>query len=303
MLDLNDLYYFVRVIDHGGFAPTSRHLGIPKSTLSKRMAVLEDRLGVRLVHRTSRSFVVTEAGRDFYRHAAAALIEAEAAQEVVRGRLAEPSGTVRVSASIPTAQMSLARLLPEVAAAHPRIQVILEVADRFVDIAQEGIDIALRDHFAALPDSGLIQRRVGFDPTCLVAAEAYLTTHGMPLAPDDLAQHHGLLTAPAATTWLLRHERSGSVEVSPIPRFTANETTVLLGAADAGLGIACLPSRLCRASIESGSLVRVLPEWIAGGVTTTLLMPYRRGQLPSVRAVADFLIDRLSGANEDRWAG
>src|SRR3990170_2884020 len=155
MLNLNDLLVFVRVVDHGGFAAASRALGIPKSTLSQRLSALEKAIGVRLVQRTSRSFVVTEIGRDFHRHAAAMLIEAEAAEHVVKGRLAEPSGTVRITASLPIAQFRLAPLLPRLAASYPKIRIMLHVTDRFVDIVQEGFDIAIRHHFAPLPDTDL----------------------------------------------------------------------------------------------------------------------------------------------------
>src|SRR5690606_4340171 len=157
-------------------------------------------LGVRLIQRSSRSFVVTDTGRDFYRHAAAMLIEAEAAENIVRGRLAEPSGPVRITASVPTAQLVLAKLLPELAHKYPKLRVELEASDRFVDVIQEGFDIVVRDHFSPLPDSELVQRRIGSDPVCLVAAEAYLEQHGRLVHPEDLTAHYGLLTSPSAST-------------------------------------------------------------------------------------------------------
>jgi DNA-binding transcriptional LysR family regulator len=293
MLNLNDLYFFVQVVDHQGFAPASRRLGIPKSTLSKRVAELERELGLRLIHRTSRSFVVTDTGRDFYRHAAAALVEAEAAESVVKGRLAEPSGTVRIAASVPTAQIWLSRLLPELGLALPGIRVELDVTDRFVDIVQEGFDIALRDHFAPLPDSELVQRRIVSQPIWLVASCGYLERSGLPTSPGQLAEHDGLLASALASTWRLRNEAGESLEVTPRPRFVANESVVLLGAATAGLGIACLPVKMCEQELGTKVLVRVLPGWVCGEVTTTLLTPHRRGQLPAVRAIADFLVERM----------
>lgn len=303
MLNLNDLYLFVQAVDCQGFARASRQLGIPKATLSKRVAALEKELGARLIQRTSRSFVITDTGQDFYRHAAAMLIEAEAAENSVRGRLAEPSGPVRITASIPTAQLALAPLLPELARTYPKLRIELEATDRFVDVVQEGFDIVLRDHFAKLPDSGLVQRQVCVDPVCLVASPAYLNEFGTPQRPQDLAAHHGLLTATSATSWSLIpinkniHQNTAAneaVKVSPIPRFTANDTTTLISAVNQGLGITCLPRQLCLAELLSGSFVQVLPEWTAGEVTTTLLVPHRRGMLPSVRTVVDFLVERLA---------
>lgn len=293
MRNLNDFIVFVHVVDHKGFAPAARALNVPKSTLSKRVAELEKTLGVRLINRTSRRFTVTEIGEDFYRHASAMLIEAEAAEAIVKGRLAEPSGTVRITASVPTAQMMLAGLLPPLAKTYPKMKVMLHATDRFVDVVQEGFDIAVRDHFAPLPDSGMVQRRVATDAILLVAAPAYLERSGHPREPSDLSRHDGLLASLSAEGWTMRNDAGVVVRVRPMPRFLADESNVLLEAAVSGLGITALPRKICRAAIEAGSLVRVLADWEAGNVTTTLLMPHRRGQLPSVRAVVDFIVAHL----------
>lgn len=292
MLNLNDLRLFVLAVEAGGFAAAARRLGQPKSTLSKRVAELEAELGARLIHRTSRAFVLTEAGTDFLDHARAALIEAEAAEEAVRRRLAEPSGRVRVTASLPTAQMQLAEALPRLARRHPKLRIEVHATDRFVDVVQEGFDIALRSHFAPLPDSGLMQRRLRREPIVLVAAPSYLAAHGEPAGVADLAGHDGLPVGPHGLTWRLTREADGAVEeVAPRPVYAADESTLLLGAAVAGLGIACLPRAMTLAAVQAGDLAPVLPGWRAGEVTTTLLTPHRRGQLPAVRAVIDFLVE------------
>jgi DNA-binding transcriptional LysR family regulator len=287
MRNLNDYYFFVLVVDQGGFAQAARHSGLPKSTLATRVAALEADLGVRLIQRTSRRFTVTELGRQFYRHAAAMLIEADAAEDVVKGRLAEPSGTVRITASVPTVQALLANALVDLAVAYPKVQVSVHVTDRLVDLVQEGFDIAVRDHFAPLPDSELVQRRIATDGIFLVASPAYLAARGLPLQPQDLARHDGLLSTMGAAPWRLESDAGDNAEVSLAPRLHADESTVLLRAAEAGLGIACLPQRMLREALEAGRVQQVLPGWRAGTVSTTLLMPHRRGQLPSVRLVAD----------------
>jgi DNA-binding transcriptional LysR family regulator len=298
MLNLNDLHYFVRVVDHGGFAAASRRLGIPKSTLAKRVAELESELQVRLIQRSSRRFTVTELGQEFYRHAMAMVIEAEAAEDVVRGRLAEPSGTVRITASIPTAQTALRIPLVDLARTYPKINIALHASDRFVDVVQEGFDIAVRDHFAPLPDSGLVQRRISADPIYMVASPDYIARRGAPAHPADLAMHDGLMVYGAAGTWRLRNERGEEAEVRPVAAMSADESTILLEAACAGIGVACLPRRQCGAAMREGALMRVLQDWTAGCVTTTLLMPHRRGQLPSVRIVADRIAEYLAGSQE-----
>ncbi|MBX5023895.1 LysR substrate-binding domain-containing protein [Rhizobium lentis] len=299
MLNLNDLLVFVRVVDHGGFAAAGRALRLPKSTLSKRLSELEREIGVRLIQRTSRSFAVTEIGHELYRHAAAMLIEAEAAEHVIKGRLAEPSGTVRITASMPVAQFRLSTLLPCLAARYPKVRITLDVSDRFVDIVQEGFDIAIRNHFAPLPDTDLVQRRIYHDPAWLVASVDYIREKGVCSRPEEASELEGLMASPSETVWTLRNGEGAVVKITPMPRYVANETISLLEAAKAGLGVACLASSFCAPLIASGALVRILPEWTAGGVTTTLLIPHRRGQLPSVRIVADYLIAELSQRPQD----
>ena len=293
-MNLNDLTLFAQAVESGGFAPAARRFSVPKSTLSKRVAALETSLGVRLIERSSRSFRLTDIGHDFYQHARAALVEVESAQQVVQSRLAEPSGTVRLTAAVPVVQFQLAPHLPALARTWPRLQLQLHASDRFVDLVQEGYDIALRSHFAPLPDSGLVQRTLMVEPVMLVAAPAYLREHGVPRQPADLAAHHGLLTGADATRWTLSQGKGGKVQtVEPQPRLVANESVALLHAATAGLGIVCLPETICQHHLARGELVRVLPRWTAGRVTTTALVPHRRSLLPSVRAVLDFLAERL----------
>lgn len=295
MLNLNDLVLFVQAVDSGGFSSASRRLNVPKSTISKRVAELELDLGVRLIHRTSRSFILTDLGRDFYDHARAALIEAEAAENIVRRRQAEPSGIVRLTTSVPTAQYYLTDRLPALAAAYPKLTLQLHVTDRFVDLMQEGFDIAVRSHFAPLPDSGLMRLQVAVERIILVASPAYLATSAALAEPADLAAHAGLLIDAAAKTWRLTDAAGREASVTPQARMMADETEVLLRAARAGLGVACLPQGPCEPAIMRGELVRVLPDWTAGAVTTSILTTHRRGQLPGVRAVVEFLASDLRG--------
>ncbi|MES2055416.1 MAG: LysR substrate-binding domain-containing protein [Pseudomonadota bacterium] len=295
MPNLNDLYWFAQVVERKGFSEAARAIGAPKSTLSKRVAALEQQLGVRLIQRNSRNFVVTEIGEQVYRHAAAMLAQAEAAQDLAQGYLSEPSGTVRLTASMTTAQVALVQALPRFGLAYPKVAIALHVTNRPVDLVQEGFDIAVRAHYAPLPDSELIQRRLGFAPILLVASPGYLKRRGTPVQPADLAVHDGLLTGPAILTevWRLQGPAGNAVEVRPALRFAADEPAALVAAAIAGLGIARLPHSLCQSHLEQGSLVRILPEWSAGGAAITMLTLHRRGQLPAVRALIDFLAEEL----------
>jgi DNA-binding transcriptional LysR family regulator len=291
-MNLNDLQFFVQAVENGSFAAAARRLGVPKSTVSKRVGELEARLGARLIHRTSRSFSLTELGRDFFEHARASVIEAENAENIVRTRLGEPSGIVRLTTSVPTAQFTLAPLLDALTQRYPKLLLSLHVTDRFVDIVQEGFDIAIRSHQQPLPDSALVQRRLAVHDFHVVAAPAYLERHGTPVRPEDLADHRAIISSATDTTWRLRDANGKPGDVSVNPVMAADEPFVLLKAAAAGIGITVLPTSVYLPAIEDGTLRRVLPDWTVGQITTSILIPHRRGQLPAVRAVVDFLIER-----------
>ncbi|TIX24896.1 LysR substrate-binding domain-containing protein [Mesorhizobium sp.] len=289
MLDLNDLRFFVQVVDKGGFAAAGRAYGAPKSTLSKRIAVLERAVGVRLIQRSSRSFGLTEIGREFYRHATAMVFEAEAAEALAAGRLAEPSGLVRVTAGLPLVQSVLARVLPGLALDYPKIQIDLHASDRFIDILQDGFDIAVRSHFTELTDSGLIQRRLRREEFWIVASPDFAAKNGPWLTPHDLTSAAAVMFPAAEPSWTLRSSTGQIVKVLPAARYFSNETTSLMEAAKQGVGLACIPSQFCFEEIAGGTLCRVLPTWQAGTVTVTLLTASRRGQLPAVRLVSDLI--------------
>ncbi|MBB4114343.1 DNA-binding transcriptional LysR family regulator [Rhizobium sp. BK226] len=295
LFNLNDLHLFVQAVDSGSFTAAARHLGIPKSTVSKRVAELEGRLGVRLIQRTSRSFALTELGREFFQHAQASMIEAEMAEGIVRRHLAEPAGSVRLTASVPTAQFTLTEHLPALAARYPKLRLSVHVTDRFVDIVQEGFDIALRSHRGPLPDSALVQRKLASHPFLILASPDYISKHGQPRRPEELAEHATIMTSLTENQWRLYTDHGDEALVSLQSVMAADEPYVLMETAAAGLGITCLPTSVCRKALADGRLVRVLPEWTAGSIETTILMPHRRGQLPAVRAVVDFLAEQLGG--------
>lgn len=295
LFNLNDLHLFVQAVDSGSFTAAARHLGIPKSTVSKRVAELEARLGVRLIQRTSRSFALTELGREFFQHAQASIIEAEMAEGIVRRHLAEPAGSVRLTASVPTAQFTLTEHLPALAARYPKLRLSVHVTDRFVDIVQEGFDIALRSHRGPLPDSALVQRKLASHPFLILASPDYISTHGQPRRPEELAEHATIMTSLTENQWRLYTDHGDEALVSLQSVMAADEPYVLMEMAVSGLGITCLPTSVCRKALADGRLVRVLPEWTAGSIETTILMPHRRGQLPAVRAVVDFLAEQLGG--------
>lgn len=293
MLDLNDFYYFVQVVDRGGFTAAGRTLRVPKSTLSHRIQQLERDLGVRLLNRTSRRFGMTDAGGDFYHHAVAMLREAEQAEMTIRGRLTEPTGTVRCTAGSATMQFALSDIIADFLVQYPKVNVVAHAADRTVDIVGENFDLAVRAHSDPLPDSNLVQRTLAPAPWYLFAGTDYLKARGAPRTPQDLQEHPSLfmMRTGVQPLWRLRHARQQRDEiVMPLtPRLLGDDMVGLQRAAIKGLGVVALPGYICREAVRSGALERVLPDWIAGDSTLTALIPYRQGLLPSVRAFLDHL--------------
>lgn len=293
MLDLNDFFYFVQIVDRGGFTAAGRTLRVPKSTLSQRIQQLEAGLGVRLLNRTSRRFAMTHAGEDFYRHAVAMLREAEQAETVVRHRLTEPTGTVRCTAGVATMQFAMSDIIAGFLVQYPKVNVVAHAADRTVDIIGENYDIAIRAHSDPLPDSNLVQRTLAPAPWFLFAGTDYLAANGEPQTPQDLQTHPSLfmMRTGVAPVWRLRHARQAKDEiVMPLaPRLLGDDMVGLQQAAIRGLGVVALPGYVCRSAVRSGALRRVLPDWLAGDATITALIPYRQGLLPSVRAFLDHL--------------
>jgi DNA-binding transcriptional LysR family regulator len=293
VLDLNDFFYFVQVVDRGGFTAAGRTLRIPKSTLSHRIQQLESNVGVRLLNRTSRRFGMTDAGEEFYRHAAAMLREAELAESAIRHRLHEPIGTVRCTAAVATMQFAMRDIVASFLLRYPKINVVAHATDQNVDIVGENYDVAIRSHTDALPASALVQRTLTPAPWFLFAGSAYLDANKAPQTPQDLRNHPSLfmMRTGVAPAWRLRHSSAAKKEMlMPLtPRLLSDDMIGLKQAAIAGLGVVALPGYVCREEVRSGALRRVLPNWLAGDSTITALIAYRQGLLPSVRAFLDYL--------------
>jgi DNA-binding transcriptional LysR family regulator len=293
MLDLNDFFVFVQVVDRGGFTAAGRSLRAPKSTLSHRIQQLENNLGVRLLNRTSRKFGMTDAGEEFYRHAVVMLREAEVAETAIRHRLSEPSGTIRCTGGVATMQFAMSDIIARFLVQYPKVNVVLHAVDRTVDIVGENFDVAVRAHSEPLLDSNLVQRTLATAPWFLFGGSDYLDANGTPENPRELQNHPSLfmMRTGISPVWSLRHTRQAKNEVVvPLtPRLLSDDMIGLQRAAIKGLGIVALPGYVCREAVKSGGLQRVLPDWIAGDSTITALIPYKQGLLPSVRAFLDHL--------------
>lgn len=296
MLDLNDFFYFVQVVDHGGFTAAGRALGMPKSTLSHRIQQLESKLGVRLLNRTSRRFGLTQAGEEFYREAQSVVSAAEAAESLVRQRVAEPSGSVRFTAAIGTAQFAVRDILMKFVLEYPKVNLVEYLTSRQVNLLGENFDVAVRAHSEPLADSRLVSRTLTVAPWVLVAGTRFLKKVGSPKTPEDLKQFPCLTVwrANSSPTWRLRAQEGERETVLPVtPRLLSNDLSTLKRGAIEGMGIAALPAYICKSELRSGDLIRVLPGWLAGQSTFTALMPHRRGLLPGVKLFVEYLARHL----------
>jgi DNA-binding transcriptional LysR family regulator len=292
-IDLNDYAYFAEVVAHGGFAAAGRALREPKSKLSRRIAGLEERLGLRLIERSSRRFRVTDTGQAFYERCKAMLAEAEQAEALVVQAQAEPHGRIRFSC--PTGMLQpISGLISSFLARYPRVRLQLVATDRAVDLIEDRIDLALRVRSSLTSDAALTMRSLGKSTRILVACPQLASTVG---SIDELATSPILATNDAADDleWTLETADGRKQVVRVVPRLGCEDMAAVRDAAIDGLGIAILPDHVCRDAIAAGRLVRVLPAWHGLQGIVHLVFTTRRGLPPAVRALIDHLAEGFSG--------
>ncbi len=297
---LDDLYFFARVVEAGGFAAAERATGIPKSRLSRRVAALEARLQTQLLHRGARRFVITPTGEEVFRRAQAMIAEAEAAEALVREAAAEPSGLVRVNTSVLFGERVLATLLAEFCDRYPKVTIAMGLTDRFVDVVEERIDLAIRFAGGTLENADVVARRIGTSPVVLVASPTLLRQVPAPASPRDLDPGLclGMGTPAGVRPWNFRGPDGDEVQVQPKPRFMSDSMVALRQAAIAGLGFAQVPRSAGFREIDDGTLVELLPDWAPAPAIAYAVYPSRRGAGPAVRRLIDFLAERLGPGGE-----
>jgi DNA-binding transcriptional LysR family regulator len=294
MRDFNDLYFFAAVIKHEGFSAAARALGLPKSRLSRHVALLEEQLGVRLIERSTRRLSITAVGRDVYRYAQTVVDAADAVDEVALRMKSEPQGLIRIGCPVGV-QRALAPKLPELFAKYPRLRAQFLITNRPINLIEEQVDVAIRIRENLDADGEMQMRKIGISRRVLVASAALLKEHGMPKTAGDLARLPILdaTEAPGPRTWELSGPRGQKAAVTVEPKVSAGDFAILVEAAQAGIGVALLPEILCQAALRDGQLVHVLPDWSAKEGIIHLVFPSRRGMLPGVRATIDFLATAL----------
>jgi DNA-binding transcriptional LysR family regulator len=270
---------------------------MPRSRLSRRIGILEDRLGVRLIQRSTRRFSVTDIGKEYYRHCVAMMVEADAAQETIDRMRSEPQGTVRISCPSSIIYFQVGEMIARFMEQCPKVEVQLESTNRRVDVIREGFDLAIRVRFPPIEDSDLVVRKLADSPQRLVASPSVLKEFSRPLLPADLAalpslawdparlQHEWQLDGPDGATSTIRHR----------PRFVTEDMVALRLAALRGAGVCQFPTFVVADDIKAGRLIDLLPAWSPKAGIVQAVFSSRRGLLPSVRVLLDFLSAEYAG--------
>lgn len=292
MTNLNELQLFVQIAETGGFTAASARLGIPKSTISRGLTRLEQRLGVRLLERTTRRVLLTEAGEVYLRHCRQAMAVVDEGELAISSMRGTPRGRLRVGTPMLFSRVFLAPIVPEFLQHYPELQLHLFLGDSVGNLLTLNLDMQIQT--GRIEDSELLVRYLGKVKYGMYAGPAYLAEHGMPESPDDLLRHECVTfteKGPCAT-WTLNN--NGRVlEVRPQPRFSTSDSAILRQLALANVGIAVIPCRLAAADLQKGRLLPVLPEWEPAAVDISAVYPSPLNLAPNSRAFLQHLVDRL----------
>jgi DNA-binding transcriptional LysR family regulator len=288
--DLNEMAIFVHVVEAGSFTGAAKNLGLPKSTVSRKITQLEERLGIRLIQRTTRSLRLTDTGTAYYNHCARILSEIEEANIAVTQMQSTPTGTLRITAPVLFGSTVLSSLVAEYMEQHPQVSIDMVLSDQKLDLVQEGIDIAFR--IGQLEDSSLIGRHLGDVRGLLCASPDYLRRHGSPNHPQDLSDHT-LLSSPDWNSWTLVGPDQQESNIQVKPRLQVNDFASLYTLALSGVGIAPLPMLIAASAIRSQNLVPVLCDWPFETSPIHALYPSNRHLSAKVRSFVEFVIDSV----------
>lgn len=290
-----EMRVFAAVADAGSFVAAADGLGMSKAAVSRYVSELEQRLGVRLMHRTTRKLSLTAEGELFLARSRDILTSIDASEAEVSTRSDTASGLLKVSVPVSFGILHLAPLWGEFLQAHPDVALDVQLADRVIDLVDEGFDLAVR--IARLPDSSLVSRQLASTRLVLCAAPSYLEAHGAPRHPSELAQHAiiGYSLLAIGDQWQFTGP-DGAVSVKVRPRFWSNNGDTCTAACVRGAGIQLQPTFLVERQLASGELVEVLPAWRSIELGIYAVYPTRKFVLPKVRAMVEFLASRLRSA-------
>lgn len=284
---------FVAVVDAGSFVAAADALGLSKAAISRQVGDLEQRLGSRLLHRTTRRLSLTDDGQLFYARAKELLAAIEEAESEITSRSGEPSGLLRINAPLTFGVMHLAPLWGRFAAAHPKVSLDIDLSDRIVDLVEEGYDLAVR--ITNLQSSQLVSRQLASSRMVLCASPEYLEQHGVPVHPHDLAAHRVI----SYSYWSTRDEwrftgPEGEVQVRTHPRIHANNGDTCRAAALDHQGIILQPDFLVRDDLRQGRLVELLPDYASLTIGIHAVYPSRKHLPIKTRRMVDFLVESFA---------
>ncbi|HEY1557602.1 MAG TPA: LysR family transcriptional regulator [Kofleriaceae bacterium] len=292
-MDLNDIVVFAKVAETKSFTGAAEALGLPKSTVSRKLAQLEERLGVRLVQRTTRKLALTDIGEAYYTRCARIVADIASAEQLVTDMQATPRGRLRVTATVDFATRYLGDIVSQFLAQHSEINVEIDATDRVVDLIEDGFDVAIR--FGSLPESSLVARRLCGVELILCASPDYLASRGTPHAIDELDEHDHVLFTPGSRNqgWTIVHGEA-SYEFGRPARFASNNYGAVLYVAMAGGGIALLSDFMIADELASGKLVRVMPEWTTRTTEVHAVYPARQNLPPRLSLFLDHMAKSLN---------
>jgi len=295
MHDLNDLFAFAKVVEHGGFSAAARALRVTKSSLSKRVARLEGLYGALLIERSTRGFRITPVGQAVHEQCESMVAAAEAAAVVAADAIALPKGTVRVACPPGPLPNMLTSVLSGFMAAYPEVRLALAVSKRRVDLVEEGFDIAIRVRERLDTDQDLVVQRLGVSRRILVADPEHLSKRAPVCAVADLPNGPLLVDRDEVINgrWALWHEDGEEAYVDFTPRLAFSDLQVLLEAALDGTGIALLPELYAQEALATRRLVHVLPAWRAPDSIVHMVFTSRRGMAPATRAFVEYVTKQL----------
>ncbi len=301
MSNLNDMYFFAKVVEHGGFSAASRQMGVQTSMLSRRVAELEQRLGVRLLNRNTRRVSLTTAGETFYTHCKSLVEVAQAAHDAIDQARSTPRGLVRISCPPALLHSHVGDVIAKYLASHPQVHLQVDASNRRVDVVEERFDLALRVRTPPLEDTDLAVRILGHSDTVLVANPQLWAGRAEPSSLEDLEALPTLAMNQASErhTWQLLDPHKKPVTFSHQPRLAVDDFHTIHTAVLDGVGVAWLPRIVVNADLAAGRLVQVLPRYALPSGVVHAVFPSRRGMVPAVRNLIDALVERFATVDPD----
>lgn len=299
-----ELELFVQVAETGSLSRAAEALDLSNAAASRHLQALEGRLGARLVERNTRRLYLTDTGQEFFSRAKTVLADLKDAEDAVNAATLNPTGTLRITASLSFAMHHVAPLLREYTQRYPNVTVHVEAANRYLDIIDNNIDVAIRTREFE-PDSNITIRRLGQTRRILAASPRYLAKHGRPRALEDLAQHKLLIYTYANNPSELRFTRDGQTTTLQVKSLLeSNDGQILRAAALDGMGILVQPSYILYEDMVAGRLVPVLDDWDLPRLTINLAYPSRKHLSAKVRTFIDFMAEHFAKMNyEQKWTG